>query len=264
MQQDYLTTNLKSWNDSVDIHVKSDFYFVDAFRKGKTSLNSIELELLGDVTGKKILHLQCHFGQDTLSLERLGGITTGVDFSDKAIDTANALKQELGLKSKFIVSDVYSLPEHLVGQFDVVFTTYGVLGWLPDMKRWAAVVSKCLKRGGKLILVEFHPVVWIFDNAFTRVQYSYFNRETIVETEQGTYADPAANITKTTMTWNHPLSDVIGGLLENGLAVNDFKEYDYAPYNCLQNMVEVSPGRFQIKTMEGKMPLLYSIVATKS
>ncbi|HZF99555.1 MAG TPA: class I SAM-dependent methyltransferase, partial [Chitinophagales bacterium] len=133
-QLDYLSVNLKSWNDSVDIHVNSDFYFVGTFRKGKTSLNSIELELLGDVTGKKILHLQCHFGQDTLSLERLGGITTGVDFSDKAIDTANALKQELGLRSEFIVSDVYNLPEHLFGQFDVVFTTYGALGWLPDMK----------------------------------------------------------------------------------------------------------------------------------
>lgn len=264
MSQDYLSTNLKSWNDSVDVHVKSDFYFVDAFKKGRTSLNSIELDLLGDVSGKRILHLQCHFGQDTLSLARLGGNVTGVDFSDKAIEAANTLKDELNLNAEFICADVYNLPENLFGQFDIVFTTYGVLGWLPDMKRWANVVSKCLKPGGKLILVEFHPMVWMFDNAFTHIQYSYFNRETIVETENGTYADPTANITKTTVTWNHPLSDVINDLIENGLVVNIFNEYDYAPYNCFQNLEEQSPGKFQLKTMEGKMPLVYSIVATKT
>jgi hypothetical protein len=131
------------------------------------------------------------------------------------------------------------------------------------MKRWGKAVVSCLKPGGKLVLVEFHPFVWMYDNDFTLLQYSYFNREAIVELEQGTYAARDAAIENKTVTWNHALSDVVTALIENGLVIERFNEYDYAPYDCLKNMREVSPNRFQIAGFENKLPLVYSIIATK-
>ena len=262
MSTNYIELNRNAWNQKTDYHVRSKFYDNDAFINGKSSLNNIELELLADVSGKNILHLQCHFGQDTLSLQRLGGSVTGVDFSDAAVSQAQALAQRLKLDAKFICCDVYDLPNHLNEQFDIVFTSYGTVGWLPDLNRWAHVVAKFLKRGGKFVMIDFHPAVWMFDNDFTRVQYSYFNKEDIVETETGTYADRDAPIEATIVSWNHSLGEILGSLMKNGLVLKHFDELDYAPYNCLNNMVEVAPGKFQLKSMEGKLPLLYSIVAT--
>jgi ubiquinone/menaquinone biosynthesis C-methylase UbiE len=259
----YIELNRKAWNQKTDYHVKSRFYDNEAFINGKSSLNAIELELLGDVSGKTILHLQCHFGQDTLSLQRLGGKATGVDFSDEAIAQAKTLAKQLELDAEFICCDLYELPNHLNKQFDIVFTSYGTVGWLPDLNRWAAVVAKFLKPGGKFVMVDFHPVVWMFDNNFTRVEYSYFNKEDIVETETGTYADRDAPIEATTVSWNHSLGEILGSLLQNGFSLQHFDEHDFAPYNCLNGMIEVSPGNFQIESHNGKLPLLYSIVATK-
>ena len=259
---DYIDLNRKAWNQKTEFHVRSKFYDVESFVNGKSSLNEIELNLLGDVKGKTILHLQSHFGQDTLSLQRLSGKTTGVDFSDNAIEQAKELSRQLNLNADFICCDLYELPKHLDKQFDVVFTSYGTVGWLPDLQRWGKIISRFLKPGGRFVMVDFHPVVWMFDNNFIHVQYSYFNKENIVETETGTYADRDAPIEATTVSWNHSISEILEGLLQNGLVVRHFGEHDYAPYNCLNNMVETSPGKFQIKTMEGKLPLLYSIVAT--
>src|SRR6187551_1118010 len=160
----YLDINKASWNQRTAVHVASDFYGVDAFVKGKSSLQQIELGLLGDVAGKSILHLQCHFGQDTLSLARLGAKVTGVDLSDVAITEARKLARELGLSTDFICCNVYDLPQQLEQQFDVVFTSYGAIGWLPDLDRWAQIVRRFLKPGGRLVLVEFHPFVWMFDD----------------------------------------------------------------------------------------------------
>ncbi|TGE08468.1 class I SAM-dependent methyltransferase [Hymenobacter fodinae] len=262
---DYLALNRALWNAKTEHHLQSEFYDVAGFRAGQSSLNSIELALLGQVQGLRVLHLQCHFGQDTLSLARLGAEVTGVDLSDEAIRAARQLATDLQLPAQFVCCDVYSLPEHLSDThlFDVVYTTYGVLGWLPDLDQWAALVARYLKPGGRLVLVEFHPVVWMFNGAFTEVQYSYFNRETIEETETGTYADRAAPITTTSVSWNHNLAEVVGSLLRQGLQLQDFQEYDYSPYNCFANMVESAPGRFQIATLPDKLPLVYSIVAQR-
>ena len=259
----YAALNRSLWNAKTEYHVQSEFYDVPGFLAGASSLNDIELALLGDVSGQHILHLQCHFGQDSMSLSRMGAHVTGIDLSDKAIDTARQLATQLGLSTQFICSDVYELPEHLHQQFDVVFTTYGVLGWLPDIARWAAVVAHFLKPGGRLVLVEFHPVVWMFDAGFTRVEYSYFNRETITETETGTYADRAAPLETTSVSWNHSLGEVLGALLQQRLEIRQFEEYDYSPYNCFAELEQTGERQYRLRHLPNKLPMVYSIVAQK-
>ena len=260
---DYLAINKQTWNHKTEVHVDSEFYDNENFLKGKSTLNSIELALLGDVSGKKILHLQCHFGQDSLSLARLGAEVTGVDLSNTAIEKATSFAKELKLEAKFICSDIYDLPSHLAEQFDIVFTSYGTIGWLPDLDKWAKVISHFLKPNGKFIMADFHPVVRMFDNDFKEVFYSYFNVEPIIEEETGTYADKNAALETKTITWNHPISETLNALLSNGLTLNQFNEYDYSPYNCFNNTEEFEKGKFRIKHFENKIPMVYSILATK-
>ena len=261
----YIEINRELWNEKTKHHVTSAFYNMDngSFLQGKSSLNNIELRLLGDAAGKEVLHLQCHFGQDTISLARLGAKATGVDFSEEAIRNARKLNEQLNLDAEFICCDIYSLPENLNKQFDIVFTSYGTIGWLPDMKRWALIVSRYLKPGGKFVFVEFHPVVWIFNSDFTMVEYSYFNKKAIIETITGTYADRNAPIEKQEIGWNHDLSEVLQNLIEAGLSIKSFNEFDFSPYNCFRDMVETEAGKFQIKGLEGKLPLVYGLTAEK-
>ena len=258
---DYLEINRKSWNNRVEAHMKSAFYGLDAFVQGKSSLNSIELDLLGELKGKSVLHLQCHFGQDTISLGRMGAEVVGVDLSDKAIERARELAQTTGSSAEFICCDLYDLPKHLNRTFDVVFTSYGTIGWLPDLDKWADVVTHFLKPGGKFVFVEFHPVVWMFDDDFNRVAYRYFNSGALVETESGTYADRDADIEQSYVMWNHGIGEVVNSLIKSGLAINALHEFDYSPYNCFNNTDEFAPGKFRIKHMEDKLPMVYALVA---
>ena len=197
---DYLDINKKLWNNKTAIHYQSDFYDVKTFIEGRNTLNQIELQLLGDVSGKSILHLQCHFGQDSISLARLGANVTGVDFSDKAIEKANNLAQMTQSDAKFICCDIYSLKDHLNEKFDMVFTSYGSIGWLPDVGLWANIINYYLKPNGQFIMADFHPVIWMFNNDFSKFNYSYFNHEVIVEKEEGTYTNPEALISSTSIT----------------------------------------------------------------
>lgn len=260
---DYIKINKQTWNNKTAVHIDSEFYDVSRFLAGKSSLNDIELQLLGDIKNKKILHLQCHFGQDSLSLARLGAKVTGIDLSDKAIDKAKELNHTLGLDAQFICCDLYDLPKYLNEKFDLVFTSYGTIGWLPDVDKWAKVIAHFLKPHGELVFAEFHPVVWMFDNDFATIDYNYFNIETIIEDESGTYADRYAAIEAQTITWNHPLSEVLTALLANGLTLTSFNEYDYSPYNCFNNTEEFEKGKFRIKHLENKIPMVYSLTATK-
>jgi 2-polyprenyl-3-methyl-5-hydroxy-6-metoxy-1,4-benzoquinol methylase len=261
--ENYLQINRDAWNQRTELHLKSEFYGLEAFLKGKSSLNDIELGLLGDVTGQSILHLQCHFGQDSLSLARLGAQVTGVDLSDQAIAHAQRLAGELQIDTRFICCDVYQLPQHLNEQFDVVFTSYGTIGWLPDLDRWAQTIAHFLKPGGKLVFVEFHPVVWMFDNNFQSIAYRYFKSDPIVETETGSYAATAAPVELTSVTWNHGLGEVLGSLLRQQLQITHFEEFDYSPYNCFQGTEAIAPGKFRIAHLEDKIPMLYAICAVK-
>jgi len=263
MSDNYLEINKNSWNNRVDAHLHSAFYDVQGFINGKSSLNAIELELLGDVRGLEILHLQCHFGQDSISLARMGAKVTGVDLSDKAIDAAIELNAKTQNDAEFICCDIYSLPDHLNKKFDVVYTSYGTIGWLPDLYKWAAVINCYLKPGGRFIMAEFHPVVWMFDEQFSAIKYSYFNTGVIIENENGTYADRDANIQQDYVMWNHGLSEVLGSLLEVGLVLKSFREFDYSPYNCFLETKEYEQGKFRIKHLENRIPMVYSLLVMK-
>ncbi|MBA2745726.1 MAG: methyltransferase domain-containing protein [Flavisolibacter sp.] len=259
----YFEANKKLWNQKTPVHKDSDFYDVPSFLDGKSSLNAVELNELGDIKGKKILHLQCHFGMDSLSLARMGASVTGVDFSDAAINEARALNEKLGLDVQFICANIYDLPSELNDQFDIVFTSYGVIGWLPDLDKWASVINAFLKPGGFFYMVEFHPVVWMFDDEFIEIKYYYDNRELIVIDAEGTYADNGAPIKAKEYSWNHSISEVLNALIHAGLKLEHFNEYSYSPYACFKNLVKGDDGNYRVKGMEGKIPMIYSLRASK-
>ncbi|OYU97307.1 MAG: SAM-dependent methyltransferase [Bacteroidetes bacterium B1(2017)] len=263
-EKDYLAINKNSWNKRTEIHVESEFYDVPSFLNGKSSLNSIELNLLGDIKGKSILHLQCHFGQDSISLQRMGAKVTGVDLSDVSIAKARELAKKAGFEPTFICCDVYDLPAVLTDQFDLVFTSYGTIGWLPDLTKWANVISSFLKPNGKFVFVEFHPVVWMFDDSFRTIGYNYFNTGPIVETESGTYTNREAELVQEYVCWNHGIAEVLTSLLTNGLALKEFQEFNYSPYNCFAGTVELEPKRYRIQHLEDKIPMVYGLVAEKN
>jgi ubiquinone/menaquinone biosynthesis C-methylase UbiE len=188
---------------------------------------------------------------------------TGVDLSDNAIAEATKLNDELGMDAKFICCNVYDLEQHLDEQFDIVFTSYGVVGWLPDLQKWAKIISRYLKPGGTFYIAEFHPVVWMFDDNFTEIKYYYENRE-IIETEsKGTYTDKDADILAKEYGWNHSLSEVINSLLDQGLTIERLNEYSYSPYPCFNNMVQGEDENWRIIGLEGKIPMVYSIIVKK-
>ncbi|WP_199732255.1 class I SAM-dependent methyltransferase [Flavobacterium macacae] len=263
MEENYIDINRKTWNEKTEFHIQSDFYNQEEFLKGENSLMPIELELLGDITGKSVLHLQCHFGQDTISFSRMGAKAVGVDLSDNAIEKAREIAQQLNTETRFICCDIYDLPNHLKEQFDIVFTSYGTIGWLPDLDKWAKIISQFLKPGGKFIMADFHPVVWMFDDNFEKIGYNYFKSEPIIETVEGTYASKNAPINSKTITWNHSTSELLNSLLKNNLELHAFNEYDYSPYNCFNATEEFEPKKFRIKHLENKIPMVYSILATK-
>lgn len=263
MSDNYLEINRKLWNKKTPIHLKSEFYNNQAFLNGESSLKTPELHLLGDVSGKSVLHLQCHFGQDSLSLARMGANVTGLDLSDKSIEAAKLLNEQLQLDAEFVCCDVYSARNFIDKQFDIVFTSYGTIGWLPDMDHWASVVSHFLKPRGTFVFVDFHPVVWMFDSDFKRIHYPYFNNEPIIEKQEGTYANKDAAIELTEVGWNHSIAEVLNALLKNGLKLELFDEYDYSSYPCFKHMETIEKDRYRIKHHGNKLPLMYSIKMTK-
>lgn len=263
-QPDYVRINRAQWNERTQVHVNSRFYDNTSFLAGRSSLMAPELALLGDLSGKTLLHLQCHFGQDTLSLARMGAKVTGLDLSDVAIAEARKLNAQLGLDADFVEGNVLEMDRLLGGRaFDVVFTTYGVVGWLPELTQWGRLIAQHLKPGGRLILVEFHPAVWMFDDNFEYIAYSYFNREVITEEGVGTYTDGGEGLQLRSVSWNHSLSEVLGALLGAGLRINHFEEYDYSPYDCFSRTTPAPGGNYYIAGMEGKLPLMYSVAAEK-
>jgi SAM-dependent methyltransferase len=261
----YFDVNKATWNKKVSIHAASNFYDVESFKKGKTSLNNYELEELGDVKGKSLLHLQCHFGQDTLSWSRLGAKCTGIDLSNEGIELAKKLNLELGLDATFIESNLYDVPKNVSGKFDIVFTSYGVIGWLPDLKNWGEIIASKLKKGGIFYLVEFHPIVWMFDYLQTplKLTYPYFNKKVIYEEYKGTYANNDADILSKEYGWNHGLGEVITALTTAGLQIEFLHEFEKSPYNVFPEMESTKDGMFLLKKDQRLFPLVYSIRAVK-
>lgn len=262
---DFLSLNKKAWDNKVPYHIASSFYGNDEFIKGKSSLKHVEIALLNrlQVSGKKVLHLQCHFGQDSISLARMGGVVTAVDFSKMAIEKARELAEECAVKVNFIEENVLTFNPFGDALFDVVFTSYGTIGWFPDLKSWAAVVSRSMKTGGTFVMVDFHPFVWTFDDEIKFLAYDYFQAEPIVEVTNGTYADRTAPLKDTIATWNHGMAEIITALVDAGLIVKEFKEYDYSPYDCFSNLREDEDERFCFAHLQVRIPMLYSLVLEK-
>lgn len=261
--KEYQSVNRKLWNDKTAVHLESEFYDLPGFKAGKSSLNDIELAQLGDIRGKKLLHLQCHFGQDTLSLARMGAQVTGVDLSDKAIEAASTLSSELDIPARFLVGDVLEADQLLAGeQFDIIFTSYGTIGWLPEIETWGEVIFKLLRSGGVFHFIEFHPFIWLFDDQFEKIIYPYFNRGAIIEDIEGSYADRDAPIKNPSHSWAHSMGDVFTALREPGLEILSFQEFDYSPYDCFPKAVKTERG-YQVKGLEGMIPLVFALEATK-
>jgi SAM-dependent methyltransferase len=267
---DAMAANQALWDEWTDVHVGSEFYDVDEFRRGGSRLRDFERELIGDVRGLEVLHLQCHFGLDTLSFARLGARPTGADFSPKAIAAARALAADLDLEATFVESNVYDLPTNLGGDFDLVYTSGGVLGWLPDIRHWAHVVAHFVRPGGRFVIAEIHPVANAFENEGVqpgelRLAYPYWeNAEPMTFQVQGSYADPAATIaTKVEYGWDHGLGQIVTALTDAGLRVDALREYPFCLWT-LGYTVQGADGYWHLPgDMDGKLPLFFSIVASK-
>jgi len=260
---EYFSANKATWNDKVKVHAESDMYAMEAFKKGENSLMAYELKALDNVNEKSLLHLQCHFGQDTLSWSRLGAKCTGVDLSDEGIKLAQQLNDELDLDAQFVCCNVLDTAKHVEGTFDIVFTSYGVIGWLPDLKPWGKMIAQKLKKGGVFYMAEFHPIVWMFDYLEDKpiMKYGYMQDEVIYEEYEGTYANESSKITSKEYGWNHGLSEVINALTEAGLQIEYLNEYNESPYNVLPHLEETASGMFTTK--DKLYPLIFDIKATK-
>lgn len=264
----YMNVNQKLWDEKTKVHVNSEFYNIDKFKKGATTLKDIELSELGDVKNKSLLHLQCHFGLDTLSWARLGAKVTGVDFSEEAICYAKRLSQDINIPAKFICSNIYDLPGVMSDEYDIVFTSYGVLCWLPDLKKWANVISNFLKKGGIFYIVEGHPINNIFDNEREtkklKAKYSYFHSKDPMRWEaEGTYADRNAVITNPSFEWTHCMSDIINSLITAGLTIEFIHEFPYSSYDHYSFMDKNDNGWWYLENVEAKIPLTFSLCAKK-
>ncbi len=261
--QKYFDANKDGWNKRTAVHKTSAFYNLEEFKKGKTTLNSIELEEAGDVKYRSLLHLQCHFGLDTLSWAREGAIVTGVDISDEAIKLAKEINDELKLNATFVCANVYDTAQYVKEQFDIIFTSYGTIGWLPDLKPWAKMIAEKIKPDGFFYIADFHPTLWMLDDAMEKLTYSYFNDKVIITQQQGSYTDRNAAIAYTEYGWNHPFSEIFEVLIAEGLEIEFLHEYSYSPYNCFANMEQGEDNMWRFKGMGNKFPMMYSIKAVK-
>lgn len=257
----YFEANKALWDGRVESHIESEFYGMDSWRAGKDKVPQVDLALLGDLKGKTLLHLQCHFGQDTLSFARMGAKVTGADLSTTAIEQARELAAELKLDAEFVCCNVLDLKDHLSGSFDIVYTSYGTIGWLPDLKPWADVVQHFLKPGGHFVIADFHPMMWSLDLKDFKIGYHYFNQEVIEEEELGSYADkePGTGNPNMSYTWNHPISDIMTPLLEQGLILEKFEEYDWSPWPCFADLEEVGPKQWKFAKRTKEIPMFYAM-----
>jgi SAM-dependent methyltransferase len=261
---EWLRTNLANWEDRVPVHAASEFYDLAGFRAGRSTLPPEHVAEVGDVTGRSLLHLQCHMGQDTLSWARLGARVTGLDFSPSAIGTARSLAADLGLsedRARFVVSDVYDAPAALGGErFDVVHTGAGALVWLPDLTRWARVVAELLAPGGLLHLWEFHPLTDVLADDGRTLAYDYFDATGRTFDFPHTYTDGPALTHTVTVQWQHPLGEVVTALAAAGLRVRSLTESPTIPYRRYP-VLRRTPAGYAFPPGHPGVPLTYTLLA---
>jgi SAM-dependent methyltransferase len=259
-----VTANREWWDAVTPHHVKSG-YDVDGFRAGGLHLGAIERRLLADVAGKRLLHLQCHFGLDSLSWARLGASVVGVDFSQPAISQATELRDEFGLDAAFVCCDVYDSRAHVDGVFDIVFASYGAMPWLPDIEAWAAMVASCLRPGGRQLVVDHHPLGNVFVGSRAddlQVKRSYFDHAAIPTTGTGSYVEGVDVGEHTTYEWHHTLGEVATAVIRAGMVIDVLEEHPWAAFQWFDGMVRDDEGRWRLP--DDPVPLLYALSATMS
>jgi SAM-dependent methyltransferase len=272
---DYRKINRANWDERAPAHAASPDYAFARFAEDPSFISDVvrfDLPLLGDVSGCEAVHLQCHIGTDTVSLSRLGARTTGLDFSPPALTEARRLAQLARADVHFVEGDVYDAPT-LLGEesFDLVFTGIGALGWLPDIRRWADVVARLLRPGGRLFIREGHPMLWALDDERTdgllAIEYPYFERaEPSVFNTPGTYVATDAVLTSTvTHEWNHGLGEIVTALLDAGLRLTGLTEHDSVPWEALPGaMTNIGGGEWRVTDRPWRLPHTYTLRAEKA
>ncbi|MGW5419554.1 class I SAM-dependent methyltransferase [Streptomyces sp. NPDC003943] len=268
---DWHEANRARWDERVPIHAASDFYGLDDFRAGKDALRDFELAEVGDVTGRSLLHLQCHIGLDTLSWARHGAArVVGLDFSEPAVETARSLAADLGLtpeQAAFVAADAYDAATAVPDSaYDIVYTGGGALCWLPDLERWAETAASLVAPGGFLYVAEFHPMADSFDDeTATRLVHDYFVRDPWVDTTPGTYADlDAATTHNLSVEWVHPVGEVVTALAKAGLRIEFLHEHDMTLFPRFESLARQEDGYYRFAADRPRIPLMYSIKASKA
>jgi SAM-dependent methyltransferase len=271
---DYRTLNLANWDERAPAHAESPGYEVDKFLADPAFLSGVvrfDLPLLGDIRGLRGVHLQCHIGTDTLSLSRLGARMSGLDFSPNALSAAAKLAAATGADVDFVHADVYDAVAVLGAEaFDLVYTGIGALCWLPDIERWAEVVSELLRPGGRLFLREGHPMLWSLADpradGLLSVEYPYFEQaEPMVWTEGGTYVATEATFEhNTTLEWNHGLGEIITALLARDMQITGLVEHDSVPWDALRGQMELlNTGEYRLVDRPQRLAASYTLQAVK-
>ena len=270
---DSFATNRANWDERAPIHAASTSYAVDQFPTDPALLSDVvrfDRDRLGDLTGLRALHLQCHIGTDTLSLARLGATTTGLDFSAASLREARQLAEAAGEPITYVESNVYDAPSALdQRRFDLIYTGIGALCWLPDIERWAAVVAELLAPGGRLFLREAHPMLYALDEERVDdlvLRYPYFETpDPLVWVDSSTYADPTAHITAaTTHEWNHGIGEIITALLGQGLTLTSFVEHQSVPWEALPGRMTLrNDGEYVLNEHPERLPLTYTLTAER-
>lgn len=262
MDTEHRRANRAMWDERVDLHVESDLYNVPGFLAGQCRLRDFEPDELGSVEGRTLLHLQCHFGLDTLSWARRGAIVTGIDFSEPAIEAARKIARHADIPATFEVCDVYETAATLDRTFDIVYTGLGALCWIPDLDAWAREIVRLLVPGGTFYMSEFHPFTDVFGEDDLVVTESYFDDGRPFRDEtSGTYSDRSAKTSNNlSYSWTHPLSRVITALLKVGLTLDSFAEHEYTVFPRF-SALSATPGTdiFRFPNDHPRLPMMYSI-----
>lgn len=282
IEPEWVALNRAHWDEKVPVHLASEFYDLAPLRRGEGRLYPIEEAELPRIApegweGLRVLHLQCHFGADSLVLAQRGAQVVGLDFSMPAIRAARELADELGLadRTRFVCADLYDARHRLPDPegFDVVFTTWGTIGWLPDTAEWARIIAWFLKPGGRLYFADGHPTAFVFDETNGTVPvggvpyplptYGYFRSDGLSLDEDGDYADPDATLANSrTVEWMHPLGRTITDLIDAGLAIDFVHEHDAVPWQIFAAAERDEHGMWRMSG-EPLLPLGVSIGATR-
>ena len=263
---EWFDANRAMWDERVPLHVDSAFYDVQAFRANPDRIRPFEVEEVGDVRGKDLVHLQCHFGLDTLSWATHGARVVGLDFSAPATEAARAVAADVGIDAEFVTGNVYDAVEIVGGRtFDVVYTGIGALNWLPDVPRWAEVVAALLRPDGFLYLCEFHPITWIFGYGEGLViERDYFDDRPFHDDEPGSYVDPGAvTVHNDAYEWQHALGDVVSAIVAAGLTIELLHEHDHTLFARWPWLERSGLDDFRFPKDRPRLPLMYSVRARK-